>query len=132
MSLLKIIKRVAGISDRPSNENNQSSTAAYVDWLPKYMFRHSLTELSLDSTKPLPGSEIDNPKLAPPCIPSAEAVINRLKVLSGLNPFRFSELINGKYEQIYANHLIEIFTLFEDRDDRSICRLQIRIRMKNE
>jgi len=100
----------------------QPSASEYVEWLPRYMLRKSRTEIKIDSSRPLPGAD------EAPAVPEAEAVVNRLKVLCGMNPFRFSEPEEGTFERLHANHTLKFKTRFEDSQDRSVCTLSLSIR----
>ncbi len=98
------------------------TASEYIEWLPRYMLRESQTEIRIDSARPLPGAD------EAPGVPDADAVLNRLKVLCGINPFRLSEPIEGAFERIHANHKLKFKTRFEDTQDRTICILYLSIR----
>lgn len=97
------------------------SASEYVDWLPRYVMRKSWTEVTIDTSCPLPGSD------EAPCVPDHAAVLNRLKILCGLNPFRFPEPVDGNFERHLANHTIRISARFSDQDVGSTCRLRLTI-----
>lgn len=84
------------------------SASKYVEWLPRYMLGQSCTEMRIDSTRPLPGED------EAPCVPSVDSVLNRLKVLCGLNPFRFAEPVDGTFEVSHANYKLKFALHFED------------------
>jgi hypothetical protein len=121
MHFLNKIKAVFSPLDE-GEADGAASVSDYVDWLPKYMLRKSLTELRLDTARPLPnGDDVVG-------IPDAPAIINRLKVLCGLNPFRLAEPAEGGFVREHANRKLTFSACFEDRDDRSICTLRLSIR----
>lgn len=123
----KIRSAFGSEGERPS-QAAQPSASEYVEWLPLYMLRTSQTELTISSSRPLPGDGEDDPALIPPCLPEQEMVINRLKVLCGLNPFRFSEPTDGSFETTHANHTLRFAVQFTDGDQRDICTLNLSIR----
>ncbi len=100
----------------------QPSASEYVEWLPNYMLKKSQTEIRIDSSRPLPGSD------EAPGIPDANAVVNKLKVLCGMNPFRLAEPVDGAFERMHSNDKLKFKTRFEDREDRSICTIHLSIR----
>lgn len=115
------IKAAFSSSNQPAVDEPPSASE-YVDWLFRYMLSKSRTEMEIDSTRPLPGAD------EAPCAPPHAAVLNRLKVLCGLNPFRFSEPVDGAFEKAFSNHTLHFSTRFEDNDSRSVCRLRLSIR----
>lgn len=104
------------------------SAVDYVDWLLKHMLRNSSTELTIDTRLRLPGSDEIVPEFAPPCLPDPDKVINRLKILSGLQPVHLAAPVSAKFEQLRTHHAIIVQTRFEDQDDGSRCRLNLRLR----
>ena len=106
----------------------QPKASEYVDWLPRHMLRNSCVELKIDSSRPLPGADEDDLSKCPPCLPDQDMVINRIKMLCGMNPFRLSEPTEGHFEKAHANHTLKFNVHFEDREDRSICILHLSVR----
>jgi len=125
-------RNAAGESGAKSRaDDKQPSAIEYVDWLIGYMLRMSRTELTIDSKHPLPGSEGLAPDAAPPCLPDNEAVLNRLKILSGLNIVRHAKPVEGSFEKPREHHVLAITTLFHDGPDMSTCAIRVRIRPKS-
>ena len=118
-------------SDRTEDTGDKAGSAPsaveYVAWLTTFMLKASRTDLTIDTNAPLPGAD-GTGESAPPCVPSPESVINRLKLVSGLNPVRLSAPGTGSFEDERGGHILVVSTRFEDWDDRSTCRLQIRVR----
>lgn len=101
------------------------SASDYVEWLPRYMLSHGETDMEIDSTRPLPGAE------EAPCHPTPDAVLNRLKVLSGLHPFRCSEPIDASFSKPLADQQLIFNTRFEDTFHRSTCILHLTLNDKS-
>ena len=108
-------------------EGSQPKASEYVAWLPRYMLITSQIELKIDSTRPLPGANESDPDRAAPCLPDAEAVVNRIKVLCGLNPFRFADPAEGCFEETLMDHRLKFSVHFEDTQDRSTCTLYLSV-----
>ncbi len=106
------------------------SAVEYVEWLTKFMLRSSKTELAIDTAALLPGA-METGDNAPPCIPSPEAVINRLKLISGLNPVHLSAPASGSFVEERGGHTLVVTTRFDDSGEHSICMLQIRVRPRS-
>ena len=121
MQLLDAIRAVFSPADEKESAPTVSA-AEYIDWLPNYMLRQSNPELRLDTSRPLPiGDDV-------PGIPDSTAVVNRLKVLCGINPFRLTEPAEGKFVREHGSHKLRFSVAFDDRDDRSTCTLRLSIR----
>lgn len=121
MQFLNTIKAVFS-STADHGPGVTASATEYVDWLPNYMLRQPNPEMRLDTSRPLPGGA------DAPGIPDSTAVVNRLKVLCGINPFRLTEPAEGKFVREHGNHKLRFSVAFDDRDDRSICTLRLSIR----
>jgi hypothetical protein len=114
---------------RGGGENAEQPTAAeYVEWLLKHMLRTSCTELTIDTTRTLPGAAEPPGTDSPPCIPNPQAVINRLKLLSGLNPIRYAQPVAAGFEKQRAHHTLVIATRFHDGSDRAACTIKLSVR----
>jgi hypothetical protein len=101
----------------------------YVEWLLSHMLCTSQTELTVDSAKPLPGNTLDDEDMRPPCLPDPGNVINRLKILSGVNPVGQTGAVHkGSFERVRTHHIIVFNTQFHDEADRSTCVIQLRVR----
>lgn len=125
MSFLESIKGLFG-ADKPSAQSNtQSGTAEYVDWLPKYMIGTSASQITIDSQKPLPGAQQFSGTL-----PQTIAVINRLKILSGLSPVQYDAMKSGQFTKEMTNCSLTLQTSFTDQDGCSRCSLSLSIRAK--
>lgn len=111
--------------------DEQPTAVEYVEWLLLHMLRISRTELTIDSSKPLPGSDLTAKEAPPPCVPDAQAVINRLKILSGVNPVCQAKAVRGSFERSRTHHTIEVATQFQDSAEKSDCSIRLRIRFKN-
>lgn len=109
----------------------QPTAVDYVEWLLKHMLQTSRTELTIDTSRALPGSDQTAKEDSPPCIPDSQAIINRLKLLSGLNPVRHPSAVEGTFERVRTHHVIVVSTRFQDEDTRSVCSIRLRIRCQN-
>jgi hypothetical protein len=120
MGLIEKFKNLGRAQEGASEKAPLASE--YVDWLPLYMLRSSITELRIDTARALPMDE------DAPVPPDANVVINRIKVLCGLNPFPLAENTEGRFERKHAGHRLLFSVRFEDRSERSICHLKLSIR----
>ena len=130
MGLLDFLKSGENKANGCDRASDSPSAVEYVEWLTKFMLRSSRTELTLDTSAPLPGAG-ETGENAPPCEPEPAVVINRLKLVSGLNPIRLSAPATGSFEEKRSSHVLVVSTRFEDREDRSTCKLQIRVRARS-
>jgi len=113
------------------NHDKEEPTAVdYVEWLLKHMLRTSRTELTIDTRCRLPGAGEEGKENAPPCLPAAGNVLNRLKVLSGLNPAHYGRMTEGSFERPSIGHVLVVNTRFLDEGNVSTCSLRLRIRAK--
>lgn len=109
----------------------QPTAVDYVDWLIKHMLGTSKTELSLDSRRPLPGSDLVlRSEEAPPCLPDPRVVINRLKVLAGVSPVCQAKNVVGVFEQPRGNCTVEVSATFLDSAEHAACTLRLRVRRR--
>lgn len=127
MSIFESIKALFGLSSQEGIEDAVSSTSAYVDWLPNYMLGVSISRTVIDSHLPLPGA-----KRFPGDVPAASAVVNRLKILSGLSPVNYDQPQSGEFTQISGNYRIVLKTTFTDKEGRSCCSVVISVRGKQD
>jgi hypothetical protein len=121
MDFLNKIK-AAFLGDNTAGDAIRPSASDYVEWLPTYMLRKSQTELRIDTARPLPQG------VGAPGLPDPESVINCLKVLCGLNPFRLINETDGQFVRMHANHRLLFKTRFKDLEDRSVCTITLSIR----
>jgi len=106
----------------------QPTAVDYVEWLLKYMVRTSRVELTLDSRQAVPGSGLSEGEL-PPCIPDARSVINRFKILAGINPMVKQTATTGVVFQRPRKHdTVSVSTQFREDADKSICAIRLNIR----
>ncbi len=111
-------------------EVSETPTAVdYVDWLFQYMLSRSQSELVVDTRRALPGADARVGEMEPPpCIPDAAIVINRLKIMSGVNPLRQAKPIEGTFERP-RKHLTVVTTCrFQDTDEYSICKIRMLVK----
>ena len=113
-----------------NHSREEPSAIDYVEWLLKHMLRASALELTINTRRALPGSDAVGSGGAPPCLPNAETVINRLKVLSGLSPVRYAQPVEASFERPGATYTLTVATRFHDDGQTSTCTLRLRIRAK--
>ena len=101
----------------------------YVEWLLQYMLKTSKVELVIDTRHPLPGA---GPLPAgvdpPPFLPDVPLVVNRLKILSGVNPLPLPEPVEGRFQRPKKHLALILATRFHDTNERSTCSLRMSIR----
>lgn len=109
--------------------HDDRSVTEYVDWLLQHMLRTSRMELAMDSSSPMPTGEgtSKDPWMRP--LPDARTVINRLKVVSGLNPVRFQRTTYGRFERTRGTLVFSYNTCFEDGPEMSKCRIIVAVRV---
>jgi len=115
----------AGAADSHVDE---PSAVEYVEWLLKHMLRTSRTELTIDTRRALPGAGPKAKDDSPPCLPTPESVVNRLKVLCGVNPVTHRQAVRGEFTRPRSHHTVIISAEFQDGPDASTCVLHLRIR----
>ena len=123
MSILELIKGVFCVSPAKKAGETGSTTGEYIDWLPGYMLGVSVSQVMIDSSQPLPGAN-----RYPDDAPVAAAVVNRLKILSGLSPIQYDAPREGHFTQKSGNYKVSIKTTFIDKDGKSRCSLVISVR----
>ena len=103
------------------------SVSAYTDWLLRSMLKRSVTMLVISESTPLPRADSEESAWGG-IQPSRQAVINRLKLLCGLNPVRFPLATDGRFVIERGVHRLQFEVRFDDRPDPPICTLRLRIR----
>jgi hypothetical protein len=116
--------KLAGSSASVPDES--ASRIEYVDALLNLMLKKSLFNLRLTASAPLPCVE-ENEALADDP-PNYQAVINRLKVMSRLNPVLYSAPVQGKIEIKRGPHVLVYETHFDDKSTSPSCVINLRIR----
>jgi hypothetical protein len=123
MGLMSFFRKEA-----PSEQ--QPTAVEYVEWLLKYMVRTSRVELTLDSRRALPGSDTPEQEDAPPCLPDVRAVINRLKILAGVNPMVKQSAATGTVFQRPRTHdTVHVSTQFQEDTEKSVCSIRLHFRV---
>lgn len=116
------------LSKKREKEAEPEFTAVdYVEWLLEYMLRTSRTELTLANDRALPGSEISGVE-APPCLPDAQKVLNRLRVLAKVSPIRQAGVVEGTFEQPRQQLMLVVRVRFQDGVEHSTCALRIQLK----
>lgn len=131
MHLLRHLTKRSAASGALAPSSDEPSAIDYVEWLLKYMLRTYTLELTVDSGRELPGKGDIGKENAPPCLPDQALVLNRLKLLSGLNPMRLSAPAEGRFERPCAGHTLVVATRFEDGPASSTCRVRLGLRTRN-
>lgn len=115
---------------RADHGQEQPTAVDYVEWLLVYMSRSARFQIVLDTSGALPGvgqAALSDP---PPCQPPAESVLNRLKILAGINPVKHREAVRGEIKREKPTHT-EIFAVeFHDKERGSRCNIQLSIKPK--
>ena len=117
-------------SAAPADPSLQPSAIDYVDWLLQHMLRTSNTTLTLGTRRPLPGQGSAKEDTPPPCTPEVQTVINRLKVMSGVQPVRHEQPVEGSFEQPRTQLVMIVDTRFHDGADESTCTIRLRFKDK--
>jgi hypothetical protein len=107
-------------------ENELAARVKYVDALLAMMVRKSIFILRLKASEPLPSIENGDNAFAP--APAYPSVINRLKVLSRLNPVIYAEPVQGIIEVQRGPHLLVYTLCFEDKAVPPFCDIHLGIR----
>ena len=98
----------------------------YVDWLFQHMLGTSQMTLTIDTRRPLPGNgPLAGNAAPPPCLPDPAVVINRLKILAGVNPVTQLKPIEGNFERPRKHLTIITHCLFQDTDTYSTCSIEL-------
>ena len=123
MGLMYLFKR------KPAAGTAEPTAVDYVEWLLQHMLNTSKIELTIDTSRPLPGS-VQRPGDAnpPPPIPAPAVVINRLKILSGVNPFKQAKAVEGTFERPRKHVAIIATCRFQDDDAKSTCSIRLCVR----
>jgi len=101
----------------------------YVEWLLVYMLKMSKQTLKIETWRPLPGSDALPPDVEPPpCLPEPMMVINRLRILSGVNPMRGAGIQEGRFERPRKHVSIDVSTKFQEDDQGAVCWIQLAVR----
>lgn len=112
-----------------SGDTQEPTAIDYVEWLLQHMLSASRMELMIDTDQELPGNgPLPEDVTPPPCIPDAQTVINRLKILSGVNPVMQTKTVEGTFERPRVHHALVFTSRFQDTDMKSTCALRLRIR----
>lgn len=114
--------------------DQQPTAVEYVEWLLKYMVRTSKPQLVIDTRQALPGSastaKLDDP---PPCTPDARTVINRLKILSGIDPMNRQPTATGVVFQRPRTHdTVYVSTQFQNDPEKPVCTIRLNIKSNKE
>lgn len=118
--------------NKAKTAEKQPTAVEYVEWLLKYMVRSSRTELVIDTRRAVPGSVTTPQGDGPPCIPDARAVVNRLKILSGVNPMSKQPTSAGTVFQRPRTHdTVYVSTQFQDDAEKTLCTIRLNIRNNN-
>jgi hypothetical protein len=105
----------------------EPSAIDYVEWLPGHMLRASQTTLTIATDQALPAD--DNSAAGDPAnTPDPEAVINRLKLVSGLNPVRCAQPTAGRFERARGRFKLAFETVFHETPGRATCTIRMRVR----
>ncbi len=105
----------------------------YVEWLLQYMLQTSKVDLVIDTRYALPGAgALPSGVDPPPCLPGAPLVVNRLKILSGVNPLPMSEPVAGRFLRPKTHLVLIIATRFHDTNEHSTCSLRMTIRDRDK
>jgi hypothetical protein len=113
-----------------AGDGDEPSAADYVDWLMDCMMKRSLLEVTIRESTPLMrdgGAHLED---FPGTPPGHQSVINRLKVMSGLDPVYLSEPTKTKFE-VPRSGAVLVFTIrFDDRRSTPTCKLNLSIRRR--
>jgi hypothetical protein len=110
----------------------QPTAVEYVEWMLKYMVRTSRTELVIDTRRAVPGSVSTSQLDGPPCIPDACAVVNRLKILSGINPMSKQPTSTGTvFHRPRTHDTVYVSTQFQEDAEKTLCTIRLNIRNTN-
>ncbi len=104
----------------------------YVDWLFQYMLGISKMTLTIDTRRALPGhGPLSGNSTPPPCLPEAAIVLNRLKILAGVNPVKQSRPIEGTFERPRKHLTVITHCRFQDFDEYSTCAIELVVKGLN-
>jgi len=112
-----------------ATQGDEPTAIDYVDWLLQYMLSTSKMTLTLDTSRALPGSgTLPEGIVPPPCLPDASVVINRLKILAGVNPVRQSKTIEGTFDRPRKSLTIITTCRFQDEEEKSTCSIRLQVK----
>jgi len=114
--------------DDAGDGKRDASAVDYVDWLLSYMIRKSILDLSISGKVALPDDADSEEHAYTDPLPTHQTVINRLKLMSGLNPVHLPEPSQGKFELPRGNHVFVFQSHFDDTGSTSRCKLRMKIR----
>lgn len=127
MGLISWFRSSLKTSDPVGPDLDESSDRIeYVDALLKMMLKKSLFSLRLTASEPLP--RIENADGSADSPPNYQAVINRLKVMSRLDPIAYPTPVQGKIEVPCGSHILVYETHFEDKASPPVCQINLRVR----
>ena len=127
MSLMDMFSRKKTAAE--SEVAAEPTAVDYVEWLLQYMLGTSRMTLTIDTTQGLPGSApMPNGLAPPPCLPEAVVVLNRLKILSGVNPIKQNKPVDGKFERPRKHLSVLVATRFQDDDNKSTCTIRLTVK----
>lgn len=118
---------------KDKSTTDEAPTAVdYVDWLFQHMLSTSQTTLTIDTRRALPGSKpLPGDAPPPPCLPEPDVVINRLKILAGVNPIKLLKPTEGTFDRPRKHLTIITRCCFQDADDYSTCAIEIVVKALN-
>lgn len=102
----------------------QTSAKHWVNTLLMHMYQHSIKDFILQKCDGIPligMSDIDLPEDEL----DFDKIINRLKVMSGLDPILFSETKRGKIDLVLQGVPYILHTQFTDSASNSICHIEL-------
>ena len=111
-----------------TDDDDPSSALEYVDWLLTHMFSRNLLRLVISPSVPLPAA----PALliACPRPPDHQTVINRLKIMVGLNPFPCRQPQGGRIERPRGDVVVIFDVHFDDTVQPPQCIIHLRVRRR--
>ena len=128
MGLWKLFRGENRAAAAAGSSVDEPTAVEYVEWLLKHMLRTSRTELTIDTRRSLPGAASGTNDDPPPCLPTPDSVVNRLKVLCGVNPVTHRQAIRGEFTRPRSHHVVIVSAEFQDDPGASTCALHLRIR----
>jgi hypothetical protein len=107
----------------------QTSAKNWVNSLLMHMYQDSIKDFILQQCDGIPSIRMSDIDLSEDEL-DFDKIINRLKIMSGLDPILFSETKRGKIDLVLGGVPYILQTQFIDSASNSIC--QIRMSKKNE
>jgi len=105
--------------------HREATAAEYVEWLFSYALSKGKQELLIRSGLTLPGAEQFSQDHEGAALPPVEHVINRLKVLSGLSPVRYTQEVRKVVKKTIRTVQLEADMAFQDKPEGSMVRIHI-------